>query len=57
MSLRFEDGLEERILEDVGSEPGNLPLLEFVLEMLWERRRVVRCTTLPMRQIGKVQGR
>jgi len=29
VSLEFERGLAERILNDVGAEPGNLPLLEF----------------------------
>ena len=37
--LRFERGLIDRILEDVGQEPGNLPLLEFVLASLWEQRQ------------------
>jgi WD40 repeat protein/DNA-binding SARP family transcriptional activator len=33
----FETGLVARILDDVGGEPGNLPLLEFALALLWER--------------------
>jgi len=32
----FEAGLVERILDDVCDEPGCLPLLEFVLQRLWE---------------------
>ncbi len=32
----FEPGLVERILDDVGDKPGNLPLLEFTLAQLWE---------------------
>ena len=32
----FEAGLVARILDDVGDEPGNLPLLEFALSLLWE---------------------
>lgn len=32
----FEPGLVERILDDVGEKPGNLPLLEFTLTQLWE---------------------
>ena len=39
VELKFESGLVERILDDVGDEPGNLPLLEFVLKELWEGRR------------------
>ena len=38
VGLRFEDGLVDRILEDVGREPGALPLLEFLLSELWEKR-------------------
>jgi WD40 repeat protein len=38
IGLSFEAGLVARILDDVGDEPGNLPLLEFVLKRLWEER-------------------
>ncbi len=38
VGLEFEPGLVERILADVGSEPGRLPLLEFALTELWQRR-------------------
>jgi hypothetical protein len=31
--------LFRRILNDVGCEPGTLPLLEFVLKELWDKRR------------------
>ena len=34
----IETGLVDRILDDVGGEPGNLPLLEFARTLLWERR-------------------
>jgi WD40 repeat protein/class 3 adenylate cyclase len=34
----FEPGLVERILDDVGEKPGNLPLLQFTLTQLWERQ-------------------
>jgi WD40 repeat protein/class 3 adenylate cyclase len=34
----FEAGLVERILDDVGEKPGNLPLLEFTLTQLWEQQ-------------------
>jgi tetratricopeptide (TPR) repeat protein/KaiC/GvpD/RAD55 family RecA-like ATPase len=39
VGLRFEDGLIERILDEVGEEPGSLPLVEFLLTELWEKRR------------------
>jgi WD40 repeat protein/DNA-binding SARP family transcriptional activator len=34
----FEPGLVERILDDVGQEPGHLALLQFALTSLWERQ-------------------
>ena len=39
IQLEFEPGLVRRILNDVRDEPGNLPLLEFVLKELWDKRR------------------
>ena len=38
VGLGFEDGLVERIVADVGDEPGNLPLLEYLLSELWRQR-------------------
>jgi WD40 repeat protein len=54
--LEFEIGLVDRILEDVGNEPGNLPLLEFALQELWVRRegRVLRHSAYS--EIGAVAG-
>jgi WD40 repeat protein len=37
VSLSFEAGLVDAILGDIGNEPGNLPLLEFLLKELWDR--------------------
>jgi len=37
--LTFEAGLVDLIIEQAGDEPGQLPLLEFVLRRLWEDRR------------------
>lgn len=36
VGLGMEEGLTERILDAVGDEPGNLPLLEFALTQLWD---------------------
>ena len=38
LGVTFEQGLVERILDDVEQEPGNLPLLEFALTELWKKR-------------------
>ena len=36
---RIEPGLVDLILDDVGDEPGNLPLLEHALLQLWDARQ------------------
>ncbi len=52
----FEAGLVERILEDVGDEPGNLPLLEFALTLLWEQSANGYITHRAYEQVGRVSG-
>lgn len=52
----YEPGLVERILDDVGAGPGNLPLLEFALTLLWERQDHGVLTHAAYRQLGEVPG-
>ena len=52
----FEAGLVERLLDDVAKEPGNLPLLEFALTLLWERLDFGWLTHAAYGQIGRVDG-
>ena len=56
VGLGFEDGLVDRILEDVGGEPGTLPLLEFLLTELWARRERGLLTHGAYAAIGGVKG-
>jgi hypothetical protein len=56
VGLMFEPWLVNRILDDVGEEPGNLPLLEFVLTELWEKRRGDQLLHEAYEAIGGVQG-
>lgn len=56
LGLHFAPGLVDRVLDDVGSEPGNLPLLEFVLASLWERRRGSALQFEAYEAIGGVKG-
>ena len=56
LGVTLEAGLVERILDDVESEPGNLPLLEFALTELWQRRQGQQLTHLAYTEIGQVQG-
>ncbi len=52
----FETGLVTRILDDVGEAPGNLPLLEFTLTLLWERMEQGWFTHEAYDAIGRVDG-
>jgi WD40 repeat protein/DNA-binding SARP family transcriptional activator len=52
----LEAGLVERLLDDVGEEPGNLPLLEFALTLLWERLDHGCMTHAAYEEIGRVDG-
>jgi WD40 repeat protein len=52
----FEAGLVERILDDVGEKPGNLPLLEFTLTQLWERQTDGWLTHGDYEAMGCVEG-
>ncbi|MGZ5445226.1 MAG: nSTAND1 domain-containing NTPase [Thermoanaerobaculia bacterium] len=54
--LTFDAGLVDRILDDVGNEPGNLPLLEYALSELWDLREQSRLTFAAYQAIGGVLG-
>jgi energy-coupling factor transporter ATP-binding protein EcfA2 len=56
VGLEFEAGLDRRILADVGDEPGNLPLLEFVLRELWETRQGGQLLHESYDRMGGLQG-
>ncbi len=56
VGLAFEPGLPERILDEVGEEPGHLPLLEFVLTGLWQDRQAGRLLHEAYDAMGGVQG-
>ena len=56
VGLEFESGLVDQLLDDVGDEPGNLPLLEFALTALWERREGRRLTNSAYKALGRVAG-
>ena len=54
--VAFESGLVDRLLDDVGEEPGNLPLLEFALTLLWERSEHGILSHTAYEEIGRVKG-
>ncbi|MCB9079657.1 MAG: hypothetical protein H6631_18790 [Anaerolineaceae bacterium] len=52
----FEPGLVDQILADVDQEPGQLPLLEFALTLLWQQQQAGRLTRRAYEAIGRVSG-
>ena len=56
LGLSFEPGLAKQMLDEVGEEPGNLPLLEFALTELWTRREGKVLTHAAYGEIGGVGG-
>ncbi len=55
-SLHFEEGLVDLLLDDVGDEPGALPLLSHALLETWQRRRGQTLTLAGYSASGRVQG-
>lgn len=55
VGLVYDDGLPQRILEDVRRQPGSLPLLQYALKTLYERREGNRLTTAAYEAIGGVR--
>src|SRR5262249_31708486 len=54
LGVQIEEGLTERILDAVSAEPGDLPLLEFALTLLWERQQGRTLTHAAYDAIGAV---
>lgn len=57
VGLRVEAGLVEVLVQELNHSAGDLPLLEFVLEQLWQRRESGELTLAAyQRQIGGLRG-
>ena len=54
-NVSLEVKLVERILDDVGNEPGNLPLLEFALTQMWTKKQNNKLTHYIYDEIGGVK--
>lgn len=54
--VAFERHLVKRIVDDIAEEPGQLPLLEFALELLWKKRENSTITLAAYEEIGRVAG-
>jgi tetratricopeptide (TPR) repeat protein len=56
VGLGFEPGLVAAILAEAGSQAGALPLLQFALSELFQRRRGRELTLAAFREIGGMRG-
>jgi WD40 repeat protein len=56
VGLELEEWLTEQLQRDVGQEPGALPLLEYTLDLLWQRREGAVLTQRAYEQLGGVAG-
>jgi hypothetical protein len=54
--LTFEAGLVDTIVDAAGTEPGRLPLVEALLQLLWERREGAVLTTRAYWDVGGLAG-
>src|SRR5260370_12285740 len=55
LNVKIENGLTDRILDAVIQEPGNLPLLEFTLTLLWEKQHEGKLTHTAYNELGGVE--
>ncbi|WP_263420148.1 WD40 repeat domain-containing protein [Tolypothrix sp. PCC 7601] len=56
LGVTIEEGLVERILSTVSTEPGDLPLLEFALTQLWAKQLDAQLTHAAYDEIGGVEA-
>jgi hypothetical protein len=56
VGLSIEQGLGQRILNDLEQEPGHLPLLGFLLSELWKRRHAGNLSHAAYSEIGGIRG-
>jgi len=55
VGLKYEDGLVDRILDDVRSQPGSLPLLQYALRQLFDKRAGAVLTHEAYDEVGGVR--
>jgi len=56
IGLKFEDGLVDALIREILGEPAALPLLQFALLQLWEKRERSRITWEAYRRLGGVMA-
>uniref|UniRef100_UPI00260A54EC nSTAND1 domain-containing NTPase n=1 Tax=Mastigocoleus sp. MO_188.B34 TaxID=3036635 RepID=UPI00260A54EC len=55
MKVEFEKGLTSKLIDDLGEQPGRLPLLEFTLSQLWDRHDKWYLTHQAYEEIGGLE--
>jgi uncharacterized protein YjbI with pentapeptide repeats len=56
INVEFEGGLVDRLIRDVGNDAGNLPLLQMVLDLLWQQQQPRLLTNQAYDKICGEQG-
>ena len=56
VGLKVESGLVEILLQDLDRSAGDLPLLQFALQQLWERRHNGKLTLKAYRELEGIKG-
>jgi len=56
VGCELETGLTDIVMQDVERQPGALPLLQYALRELWERREGRRLTNAAYRAMGGLEG-
>ena len=56
VGLKVESGLVEVLLQDLDRSAGDLPLLQFALQQLWERRQNGNLTLKAYQELGGIKG-
>ncbi len=54
--LHFDDGIVDTLVHEVEGQPGDLPLLQFILQRLWRERDGARMTWEAYRRLGTLRG-
>jgi WD40 repeat protein/energy-coupling factor transporter ATP-binding protein EcfA2 len=56
VGLEIETELVDQMLRDVADAPGSLPLLQYTLKLLWERKSINWLTLATYNDLGRVEG-
>ena len=55
LKVELEQGLTSKLIDDLGNQPGRLPLLEFTLSLLWEKHDKWYLTHKAYEEIGGLE--